>query len=278
MKRLISIILTICLIMSLGAYLISCDEDDTDKDSSGKKDRTTQITTADPTTDNNNDNAGDDAKSKLLLPEKFTLSGLTEEDIIVPFTWTKNSCTITVEGSTFLFEYDEAANALNLKGTSANGVFSESKDFCKFDEKGRVTSVSYDGELIIGFSYEGGKMSVTNCTSSEASFPIVLTPNFDSNTVIAPPFESSNSYAHFNEHGDLIGITDEEYYELFKYEYDENGNINKTTLASTSITFTYSEDTIDGAWQQYVIKFINFTMRSSLSVFVTDVMCENLPR
>lgn len=281
MKKIISFIVALCLAMSLCAALVSCDNGkSSDSTSNDDKTSSNNTTTAITTTATTTTVPADEVKSNILLPEKFTLSGITASDMEIPLTWTENSCTFVIEDTTYLFEYDKASKSLRLEGTSSNGVFADTKDFCKFDENGRVTSVSYDGMVIISFSYEGNKMSVLSCTSSDASFPISLSPDFNNNTVIAPPFENADSLAHFNEHGDLIGITDEEYYDLFNYEYDKSGNITSVSvpLATATITYTYGDSEADDIWQKYVIKFLNTATVSGLQTFVTDIMCENLPR
>ena len=280
MKKLISLFLTICMLLTFSASLVSCDlsySDDKSSESQNAKDPQT-TTEAAVTTE-----PKAEVRSGLLLPQSITASEPNKTDEIIPLKWTENSCSFEVEGCEYIFEYDRAARSLSFTFAS-NGHSEINKDILKFDEKGRVISISYypddEREDLMKFAYDGDKMSVTYCKESDAAFPYELKPDFENNTIIAPPFEDPNTIVYFSEYGDVVGSEQNgKKTTFYTYDYDDNGNARSISFYDASLTLGYGEEAMTDAWQRYVMKIVlMYTLGLSLVVFSADVMCVNLSR
>ena len=275
MKKIISLILVLCLTLSVCAVLSSCKTDTSSNDDAEPK------KTAEP-------NLGTNAKvttaeqkpeSGLLIPNKFLLAenGSVKDEI--DLVWTENSLSFEVEGNKYLFEYDETTRTLDFKRTG-DGSDTVMNDFLTFDEQGRVTSVAavLDGvrEPLMSFSYENGKMSLTHCINSDVTFPYEINANLDNNTVIAPPFDDPNTLLKFSKYGDLTGSSEQDYY---IYEYDDKGNVESISYSVATFDLVYGDTAQTASWQRYPIKFILvYTLGMPLWMFAADAMCANIPR
>lgn len=279
MKKLISLLLTLCLLLTLSASLFSCeggDSTDNPSEDENKKDPKTTteavVTTAPEA----------EVKSGLLLPQSITLSEPNKKDEVIQLKWGKNSCSFEVEGCEYNFKYDSSAKTLSFEISGASSFIRN--DLIKFDDKGRVIEVTNgqqeEREDILKFAYDNDKMSVTYCIESEATFPYELKPDFEKNTIIAPPFEDPNTIIYFSEYGDIVGSEENgEKSTIYGYDYDENGNAKSISFYGASFNLGYGEEAMTEAWQRYVIKIVLlYTLNMPLFIFATDIMCVNLPR
>lgn len=281
MKKIISLILVLCLTVSICSVLSSCTEDNSTNNDDANLIKTTanesQNTNANVTT------AEQKPESGLLIPSAMTFKEPNGSSETIAITWTKNTCSFEIEGCKYTFGYDRGGRTLSFDFESG-GENTFVNDFLKFDEKGRVTNVSWtydDGqEDIMSFAYENGKMSVLSCKDSDATFPLVLNPDFETNTVLAPPFDDPNTIIIFSEHGDIMAAKEgTEQTDFYTYEYDEKGNTKSISIYGATFELSYGDTELTEAWQKYVTKFVlMYTLNMPLTVFATDIMCSNLPR
>ncbi len=275
MKKLISLLLAICLVLSISTVLFSCDNNKDDDDEPKKGKKTTEAATTLP--------ANEALKPGLLIPTAMTFKEPNGSSETIALTWDKNSCKFEIEGHKYSFEYDQIKKTLSFKN-EGGGEITDINDFLKFDEKGRVTNVSWtyddDQEDIMSFAYENGKMSVISCIDSDATFPVVLNPDFETNTVLAPPFDDPDTFIIFSEHGDIMSAKEgTEQTDFYTYEYDEKGNTKSISIYGATFELSYGDAEMTEAWQKYVTKFVlMYTLKMPLTLFATDIMCSNLPR
>ena len=249
MKKLLSFLLAICLCLSCGVLLAGCG---------GIGENTSAPRTV-------------GVKDGWRLPTtmKAMVDGAVRE---IDWTWTENTCTFTVEDTTFLFTYDQEARALSLSITG--GAKEQMDRLCTFDIDGRISSISFAEQTMMKILYPGEHMSVQFWDEGALGSPVDVTPNWTDSAMLMPPFDDPADRIFFTEWGDLYMGEDTE---LYFYEYDDNGNVLAVSPADTSdltFEFFYGEEAMTAAWQRVPLKLmLTWSLGRPMAVFAMDMMC-----
>lgn len=212
---------------------------------------------------------GNEKTNGWLLPTRITDS---RGEFELELTWDENRCTFEAEGITISFLYDEADRSLSV---SVDGKAEDSlADICIFDDKDRITAVTFEGQTVLQLTYEKENLIISAFGSNSLNSPREISADWEDHKVSMPPFDDPNDFLFFTEWGDMYAGEDTT---LYAYEYDDKGNIQSIgvpDLGDYSWSITYGSSAMTKAWQRTVVKFmLVYSLGRPFATFAMDMMC-----
>lgn len=190
-----------------------------------------------------------EAKQGNLISTYSVTNGT--ETVTVTYTWEENKCSWQIGETGFAVTYNPERRSLNLLGRSdSETVALEIEDFLVFDEQGRMTELNVDVDNLVKLHYEENKVVLDQMPESDEAYNKELTVNREEGKVGLFAADA-NSFAYYNEHGDLTGISiGDKKQNIMDHRYDEAGNRTQQIIGDGMVVqMTYTKEPATHMWQ-----------------------------